>query len=580
LPLSPVGLVGSFALTVALTGGTLLWATAQIAARAVSGAWLALPAASMLRVGYRVVAGPEDPAAAFGPEYASQLPGPTGFWTVFALLVGLLVAVSVRVLAWRSRRAAAAEPGSARWATKRDVRTLVVRRPEPGRLTLGHGPGGRLLAAEPGHSLLVLGPTQSGKTSGLAIPAILEWPGPVVATSVKNDLLAETLAARRERGTVWTYDPTGSVTGVPHAGWTPLVNCGTWSGALRTASWLTSAARDTRMQEAEFWYANAAKLLAPMLFAAATAGLTMTDVVRWIDLQEEDEVRLLLQAAGVEAAIAAAEASWGREQRTRSSVFTTAETILAAFADPAVATSAEQADIQPEQLLDGDAHSLYICAPLHEQDRLRPLFTALVQHVLVTAYEQAAVRGRLDPPLLLVLDEAANIAPLRDLAQVASTAAGLGIQLITVWQDRAQITARYGQHAGTVVNNHRAKLVLSGITDATTTGDIAQVIGDTEVVRHSTTVDAEGRTSATQATQTQMLASAAALRQLRPFEGVLVYGHLPPVALQLRRPARPPRTRRSEGATEPRGDVPDNRSTRPDARTRPRRQPLTKRSRR
>jgi hypothetical protein len=103
----------------------------------------------------------------------------------------------------------------------------------------------------------------------------------------------------------------------------------------------------------------------------------------------------------------------------------------------------------------------------------------------------------LDPPLLLVLDEAANIAPLRDLAQVASTAAGLGIQLVTVWQDRAdRRTLRPARRDR--VNNHRAKLVLSGIT-ATTTGYLAQVIGDTDVVRHSTTTDAEGRTSATRA---------------------------------------------------------------------------------
>lgn len=536
--LSPLELVGAFALAVTVMGSTLLWITAQLTGRVTSGAWPSVPASSMLGVTFRIASHPEDPAAAFGPDLASQLPGPTAFWAVFLVLLGSTIAGLVRAVVWRWSRRESDEPGTARWATKRDVRSLAVRRPEPGRLTLGHGPGERLLAVEPGHSLLVLGPTQSGKTSGLAIPAILEWPGPVVATSVKTDLLADTLAARSERGTVWTYDPTGSVTGVPHAGWTPLSNCGTWSGALRTAAWLTSAARDAQLQEADFWYANAAKLLAPMLFAAATAGLTMTDVVRWIDLQDDVEVRLLLQATGVESAIAAAEASWRREERTRSSVFTTTETILAAFADPAVATSAEQADIQPEQLLDGAAHTLYICAPLHEQDRLRPLFTALIQHVLVTAYEHAAVSGRLDPPLLLVLDEAANIAPLRDLAQVASTAAGLGIQLVTVWQDRAQITARYGQNAATVFNNHRAKLVLSGITDAATTGDLAQVIGDTEVVRHSTTTDAEGRTSATRATQTQMLASAAALRQLRPFEGVLVYGHLPPIALRLRNPAR------------------------------------------
>lgn len=75
---------------------------------------------------------------------------------------------------------------------------------------------------------------------------------------------------------------------------------------------------------------------------------------------------------------------------------------------------------------------------------------------------------------------------------------------------------------------------LSGITDAETTAELSQIIGETEVARRSTTVDADGRTSATHATHTQPLASAAGLRQLRPFEGVLVYGHLPPARIRLR----------------------------------------------
>lgn len=511
-----------------------LWVGAQVSARIWSGRWLDLSFAEMLPIAVHAVTQPDDPTSAFGIEAASQLPGPTAFWTVTALL-GLLPAAGLCWLVLRRfTRRQRDEPTVAHWATKHDLKPLIVRRPTPGRLTIGRGPSGRLLAAEPGHSLLVLGPTQSGKTSGLAIPAILEWPGPVVATSVKNDLLAATFDARRERGTVWTYDPTGSVTGVPHAGWSPLANCHTWSGALRTASWLSQAARTRDLQESDFWFANAAKLLAPLLFAAATAGMTMTDVVRWVDLQEETEVRLLLESAGIAEALAAADASWNREDRAKSSVYTTAETILSAFADPVVAASAKECDIVPEQLLEGGAHSLYICSPLHEQARLRPLFTALVQHVLAVAYEQAALRGRLDPPLLLVLDEAANIAPLRDLDQIASTAAGLGIQLVTIWQDRAQIMARYGQRAATVVNNHRAKLLLSGITDAGTTGDFAQVIGDTEVHRQSTTFDAEGRMSATHADHVRPLASSADLRQLQPFQGVLVYGRYPPSRVQLR----------------------------------------------
>jgi type IV secretion system protein VirD4 len=219
--LTPLELVGGFAVAVAMTAGMLLWTTAQIVGRLVSGGWLELAGSSLIAALIGVVQQPDDPAGAFGPELAERMPGPVAFWTVFAVLALLLLVAGRWVLSRMSSRRAGEQASSAHWATRRDLESLTVRQPEPGRLTLGHGPRNTLLACEPGHSLLVLGPTQSGKTSALAIPAILEWPGPVVATSVKTDLLADTLAARRQAGTVWTYDPTGSVTGVPHAGWTP-----------------------------------------------------------------------------------------------------------------------------------------------------------------------------------------------------------------------------------------------------------------------------------------------------------------------------------------------------------------------
>lgn len=525
-------LVAASAMTVALVGSGWLWTAAQLSTFATSGAWLPVSLSQMLPITAGILGEPGSPSAAFPPDVAGQVAGPVAFWTAATLVLVVVVVPLLWVLA---RRGANDDgDGGSRWASARDLRLLKVRRPTPGRLTLGYGPGGGLLATEPGHSLLVLGPTQSGKTSGLAIPAILEWPGPVVATSVKSDLLNDTIAARRERGEVWVYDPSSSVPNLDRSTWTPLDGCDTWRGALRTAAWMSQAARDRQLGENDFWYANAAKLLAPLLFAARCAELTIADVVRWVDLQDRDEVGLLLKLSGVDEALAAATASWQRDERTRSSIYTTAETVLAAYADPQVAASAATCDIDPRRLLDGGGHTLYVSAPMHEQARLRPLFTTLVQTVLATAYEHAATVGRLDPPLLLVLDEAANIAPLRDLAQIASTAAGLGIQLVTIWQDRAQIVHRYGDAAATVVNNHRAKLLLSGITDAATTGELAQLIGETEVSRRSTTVDAEGRTSATHATQNQPLTSAAALRQLEPFEGVLVYGHLPPARIRLR----------------------------------------------
>ncbi|MBO0893641.1 MAG: TraM recognition domain-containing protein, partial [Acidimicrobiales bacterium] len=186
--------------------------------------------------------------------------------------------------------------------------------------------------------------------------------------------------------------------------------------------------------------------------------------------------------------------------------------------------------------------------PARHQQRFQPLFSGLVTEVIDAAVELAAARGApLDPPLLVVLDEAANVAPLGDLDVLAATAAGHGVQLVTVWQDLAQISARYGQRAATVVNNHRAKVVLSGISDPATLEHMSALIGEEEVAQSSTTRDQEGRRSTTTVTTSRRLAPADSLRRIRPGHGVLVYGYLPPVELRLR-PWREDRTLAGRGA--------------------------------
>ncbi len=393
------------------------------------------------------------------------------------------------------------------------------------------------MAVDAGHSLLVVGPTQSFKTTGLAIPALLEWKGPVVAASVKGDLVRDTVAWRGKQGNVWTYDPTGSFE-KETARWSPLAAVVSWSAARRVADRLVEAGRPSTatLTDGDFWYSMAAKLLAPLLVAASVSGRTMSDVVRWVDEQETDEVADALDTAGEWQALQALRATWGRDERQRSAVYTTAETVIEAFADPAVAASALPGGFQvdPAGLLDGD-NTLYLCAPAHEQRRLRPLFSGLVTSVIEAAYDRAAVQGRpLDPPLLVVIDEAANVAPLAELDVLASTATGHGIQLVTVWQDLAQLTARYGPKAGTVVNNHRAKLFLAGIADPATLEHASVLIGESEQPVSSTTADRRAAISTTTSSTYRRLAPADALRRMPPGRGVLVSGHLPPAQITLR----------------------------------------------
>jgi type IV secretion system protein VirD4 len=289
------------------------------------------------------------------------------------------------------------------------------------------------------------------------------------------------------------------------------------------------------MEDAAFWYASAEKLLAPLLLAAATAGVEMADVVRWIDDEELHEPLLALELAGIPDALRAARTSFGREERQRSSVFATAETIVAGFGDPNVAASSYVSGVDPAALVDGSARTLYCCAPAREQERLRPVFVALLRQVIDTAFERSARIGRpLDPPLLLVLDEAANIAPLADLDTIVSTAAGHGIQLVTVWQDFAQIEARYGRRWPTIVNNHRGKVLCPGSADPLTLDHMSALIGDDERQDRSTTVGDDGRWSSTETASLRRVAPSAMLRKLSPGEAVVVYGALPPARVRLR----------------------------------------------
>jgi len=255
------------------------------------------------------------------------------------------------------------------------------------------------------------------------------------------------------------------------------------------------------------------------------------------------EVADILDGAGVPEALQAARASWLRDERQRSSVLTTAETVLEPFAEPAPpgahpgapgpGAGAGPPGIDPEALLSG-SNTLYVCAPAHDQRRLRGVFTALVKQVLNRAFTRSARLGRpLSPPLLVVLDEAANIAPLAELDGLAATCAGHGVQLVTVWQDVAQISARYGARSATVLNNHRAKLFLSGTADASTLDQASHLVGDESVVMGSETTGAAGRSTTAAQIQRRLLPPDA-LRRLPTGTGVLVYGGLPAARLALR----------------------------------------------
>ncbi|MGH2930694.1 MAG: type IV secretory system conjugative DNA transfer family protein, partial [Solirubrobacteraceae bacterium] len=263
--------------------GGVVWAWVGLAGILFGDGWPRLTARQLQHAILSLPANLGDPRAAFGRTLQLQLPGPSGFYlALVVLLIALGMLAWLAVWLWRRHRPDAGKQTGARWARAGDLDRLRRRRAlRPDRssragvrgLSLGYQRGGALLRAEDRHALVVFGPTQSGKSAGIAIPNILEWAGPAIVVSIKPDLLDATLAARADRGEVLVYDPFDLWHGRSHT-WTPLASSSTWNGALETAQRMASAGQtDTStVKGGSFWSQSAEQRLAPLLYVARRSG--------------------------------------------------------------------------------------------------------------------------------------------------------------------------------------------------------------------------------------------------------------------------------------------------------------------
>ena len=141
----------------------------------------------------------------------------------------------------------------------------------------------RAYASHQRSSLLIVGPTQVGKTSALVIPALLRWSDALVVTSVKNDVVTATRDWRATLGEVQVLEPglDGGTT------WNPLEGVRTLRHALRVARDLTNGPADRG--ETEFWNSLATKVVGSLLMLALQRSRDIFDVARTIECRNFDE---------------------------------------------------------------------------------------------------------------------------------------------------------------------------------------------------------------------------------------------------------------------------------------------------
>jgi type IV secretory pathway TraG/TraD family ATPase VirD4 len=359
---------------------------------------------------------------------------------------------------------------------------------------LGHDPRGWCFAP-PEHSMMILGPPRSGKTSSLIIPNVLTANGPVVTTSTKPDVLDATVEARSTLGRCHLFDPTGSVPrseGLAPLRWSPLQSCGTWPGALSMARSLvevgSAASGQGRQGDGSHWTERAQALLAPLLHAAALDRADMRTVLTWVDRHQALPAQQILAGAPGPTTLLARNLLDGiaaTDERELSGIWSTASGALTGFRSDRALDSTSEPSFDPARFVDS-SETIYIAAPAHQQTLVAPMVVGLLEDIRRAAYYRHAEAGesepgRTRPPLLLALDEVANIAPLPDLPAMVSEGGGQGVITLACFQDLSQARQRWPGRAEGFVSLFGTTAVLPGIGDVATLEALATLAGDEEL---------------------------------------------------------------------------------------------------
>jgi type IV secretion system protein VirD4 len=535
--------------------GAVLWAAGA------ASAWLSghpirsgVPAA-----GLGALAHLGDPSAAWG--------GPVGppvlYWSLAA--AGLVLAGSVVFAGWRlwhststssrgtdpSRAAGVATRVEVRKAAggRRLVAQAVTLRPSLGRARpcdvgyqLGAARGiGAWASVE--DSMLILGPPRSGKGMNLVIPMVLDAPGAVVTTSTRPDNLSVTLTARAARGPVMVFDPQDLAGGSGPAplAWSLMRGCDLPRVAMIRAEALVADAGRSGVENASFWRNQAVSATRCLLHAAALDHRPTADLYRWSHSAGSAKEAVTVLATHPDATPGwdrALDAIVSGDERVRDSTWAMVANAFAPLADPAVLAALTP---EPGGELDPTAFlalrgTVYLLGTSSGASATATIVAALLED-LVDAARRLAARSpgqRLDPPVALILDDAANY-PLASLPSLMSEGGGSGITTVAVLQSLADARDRWGtEAAGAIWDSAIVKVILGGSANASDLADISRLIGEREVVEVSETVTGgAGGRSMSSVPRWRPILEPSELRRLGLGVGLLLLRAAPPIMLRL-----------------------------------------------
>ncbi|MGO1184397.1 MAG: type IV secretory system conjugative DNA transfer family protein [Micrococcaceae bacterium] len=523
-----------------------------------AAAWLSglpVPTAGMA-AGLGVFADPLNPGRPLGVDGLH----PLLYWLVAAVMLAVVIVPAVwGWMRWRGR-AEQADPrrlkGTAtamEIAQAASAKTLVKRastfRPslkDAAAADVGYLLGvsrGRQVWATVEDSMLVIGPPRSGKGMHLVINAILDAPGAVITTSTRPDNLTATLTAREKKGPVAVFDPQQLAPGIPSGlRWSPVRGCQDPLTAMIRATGLASAIGFGGVDNGGFWEGKARMAIQALLHAAALDGRDARTVSAWAQSPTTagDAVRIL--QSNPRAANGWAESLESMIQsdpRTRDSIWQGVSLAFGALADPRVldtVTPGEDEQFDPEKFLQAKG-TLYLLATGAGAGASAALVAAFIEDLVETARRIAARSpgARLDPPMLMALDEIGNLSPLPSLPTLMAEGGGTGITTMPVLQSLAQAREKWSENAANAIwDASIVKIVLGGASNSRDLHDLSQLVGERDEETDSVTQDAYGGHSSQRSIRRVPILPPDVLRTMPFGTGVILLRAARPIITDLR----------------------------------------------
>lgn len=304
---------------------------------------------------------------------------------------------------------------------------------------------------------LVLGPPETRHP--LAVQAIRDADGPALVITSNPTLWSDTKDARAKLGPVLLYDPSHLCDTPARLHWSPSTGCENKDTAKARAAALLAPVRPTAKID-QTVADTAETLLRSYLHAAAVDGRTIRHVHRWAQgTQVQEAVRILRtnpKAASGSAGELEATLTSHPERRDIAQELT-ARALSALFTvNVREACTPNRTDSLTLDSFADEGGTLYVVGEPIEDPRANPgampLLTALASSVVERGRRMAerSSSGRLDPPLALVLDDVAAVAPLPQLPDLLAATGGTGpdrgLPVLALLRSREQARSRWPHH--------------------------------------------------------------------------------------------------------------------------------------